>query len=184
MLSRRSARSVRWGAISLRRFVTLEMALHGPLTILAELAAAVSLYTLAGSALLWRGATRLVADAALGGFFLGVALNYATLLLYALVVWRERRLRGKVPLAPEREGPSLQWRALQLALLPLLPLACPVLALYQELTAFRHGVCSDRWCSDQPPGISSRASTPGPPGCPLADSPGSGGARSKLSSDR
>ncbi|WP_069805662.1 hypothetical protein [Thermogemmatispora onikobensis] len=133
MLAARSNSDANRRLPSLRRFLTLEMAVHGAGLILVELALATGGYTAAGLWLLARLTERhpvLSHYLVLGGvgFFLGVALNELTLLLYALLIVVQRRRRGQAPL----EQPGGQQVLLQLALLSLLPLALPLLIFCQE----------------------------------------------------
>ncbi|WP_052889782.1 hypothetical protein [Thermogemmatispora carboxidivorans] len=118
---------------SLRRFLTLEMAVHGARLILAELVLATGGYTAAGLWLLGRLTVRHPALShylvlAGASFFLGVALNELALLLYALLIMGQRWRQGQAPL----EQPGSQQALPQLALLSLLPLALPLLIFHQE----------------------------------------------------
>ncbi|MBX5451209.1 hypothetical protein [Thermogemmatispora sp.] len=128
---------------SLRRFLTIEIAIHGAPLILGELGLAAGGYAGAGlwllgqgTALPWRGHDALAPGC--GGFFLGVALNDLALLLYGLLIVARRRRRGKAPLAlPERRQALLP-----LALFSLLPLAVPLLICYEEAPSM--ALCATR----------------------------------------
>ncbi|MBX5458259.1 MAG: hypothetical protein IRZ31_15305 [Thermogemmatispora sp.] len=133
MLAARSDKNARSKLPSLRRFLTLEIAVHGPRLILAELALASGGYAVAGLWLLGRATElrpTLSHDVALGGgsFFLGVALNELALLVYALLIVAQRRRRGRAPLGQSGGQQAL----LLLALLSLLPLAMPLLISREE----------------------------------------------------
>jgi heme exporter protein D len=142
----RSEKGERYRLPSLRRFLTLEIAVHGSRLILTELALASVSYAVAGLWLLWRAVGQLSGlrldgehCLALGGagFFLWVALNELALLAYALLIVIQRRQRGQAPL----EQPGSQQALLQLALLSLLPLALPLLIGREErLRAARSSV--------------------------------------------
>ncbi|MBE3566426.1 MAG: hypothetical protein IMW90_11940 [Thermogemmatispora sp.] len=133
MLAARSDADAHSKLPSLRRFLTLEIAVHGARLILAELALASGGYALAGLWFLGRAAElrpTLSHDVALGSgsFFLGVALNELALLVHALLIVAQRRRRGRATL----EQPGGQQALLLLALLSLLPLAMPLLISREE----------------------------------------------------
>nr|BBH92570.1 hypothetical protein KTA_07690 [Thermogemmatispora argillosa] len=118
---------------SLRRFLTIEMAVHGAPLILSELGLAAGGYAGAGLWLLgWRAGWHWGRHGGLapgcGSFFLGVALNEGALLIYALLILAQRRRWGKAPLEQSESRQVL----LPLALFSLLPLAMPLLICYEE----------------------------------------------------
>jgi len=117
--------------LNVRKLAALDIAFHGPRLILAEFAlgvvvcAALSL----GSFLNPIHSPFMII---IGCFFLWVALNYVTLLLYAMSIVSRKSAYQAVAFELAHNDTYARKYTLQTTMLLLVPLVLPLLAVYQE----------------------------------------------------
>src|SRR5579884_4284860 len=90
MLQPGTSRVTKAPLFPLRSIVTLIMAHEGPGLICCEFAFALGLYSALGLFLVFQQGGRSPTALILGMLFLGIALNYVPLLIYALSLWRSK----------------------------------------------------------------------------------------------
>ena len=117
--------------MNVRKLVALDIVFQGPGLILLELSAGVGVPLLIGILFLARG--RVLWETVLGWYMLALALNYLTLLLHAINLGTQERAATEVEaeLGAERDGAIRRYGVGAVVL--LLPLVVPVMAVAQAL---------------------------------------------------
>jgi hypothetical protein len=117
--------------ITIRKLAALDIVFHGPRLILAEFALGVVVCTSLG---LWSFLSPIHSPfmIIIGCFFLWVALNYVTLLLYAISIVRRKSAHQEVAFELAHKDTYARKYTLQTTMLLLVPLVLPLLAVYQE----------------------------------------------------
>ncbi|MBA2681578.1 MAG: hypothetical protein H0U76_24675 [Ktedonobacteraceae bacterium] len=119
--------------ISVRKAAALDIIFHGPRFILAEFAFGGCGCAAIGVFILSRMSHPSFWSFAEGSFFLGVALNYVPLLLYAISIVRGKSAHQEVADELQQKQRYALKYTLQTALFLCLPFALSLLSLYQEL---------------------------------------------------
>jgi hypothetical protein len=117
--------------ITVRKLAALDIVFHGPRLILAEFALGVVVCASLG---LWSFLSPIHSPFMniIGCFFLWVALNYVTLLLYAISIVRRKSAHQEVAFELAHKDTYARKYTLQTTMLLLVPLVLPLLAVYQE----------------------------------------------------
>ncbi len=118
--------------INVRKLAALDIVFHGPRLILAEFALGMVVCTILG---LWSFFSPIHSTfmIIIGCFFLWVALNYVPLLLYAISIVRRQSAHQEVAFELAHKDIYARKYTLQTAMLLLVPLVLPLLAVYQEM---------------------------------------------------
>ena len=118
--------------INVRKLAALDIVFHGPRLILAEFALGMVLCAILG---LWSFLNPIHSPFMniIGCFFLWVALNYVPLLLYAISIVRRNSAHQEVAFELAHKDTYARKYTLQTAMLLLVPLVLPLLAVYQEV---------------------------------------------------
>ena len=117
--------------MNVRKLVALDMVFHGQRLILLELGAGVGIPLLIGILMLTRGRFRW--ETVLGWYMLALSLNYVPLLVHAINLGTREKAAAEVQneLGAERDGAIRSYGVGALVL--LLPLVVPVMAVVQAL---------------------------------------------------
>jgi hypothetical protein len=118
--------------INIRKLAALDIVFHGPRLILAEFAFGMVVCSALG---LWSFLSPIHSPfmIIIGCFFLWVALNYVTLLLFAMSIVRRKSAYQEVSFELAHKDTYARKYTLQTTLLLLVPLVLPLLAVYQEV---------------------------------------------------
>jgi hypothetical protein len=118
--------------INIRKLAALDIVFHRPQLILAEFAFGVAVCSALG---LWSflSPIRFPFMIVIGCFFLLVALNYVTLLLYAMSIVRRKSTHQEVAFELADKDTYARKYTLQTTVFLLVPLVLPLLAVYQEV---------------------------------------------------
>jgi hypothetical protein len=125
-----------YAVINIRKLAALDIAFHGPKFILIEFAlgvfgcAALGLFSMYFG--LFHGPNHSQFAVIMGCFLLWVALNYVPLLIYAISIVRHNSAHQEVAYELEHRD-EYAGKYMRQSTLLLLPLAVPLLAVYQEL---------------------------------------------------
>jgi hypothetical protein len=122
--------------INIRKLAALDIAFHGPKFILIEFAlgvfgcAALGLFSMYFG--LFHGPNHSLLAVIMGCFLLWIALNYVPLLIYAISIVRHKSAHQEIAYELEHRD-KYAGKYLRQSTLLLIPLAVPMLAVYQEL---------------------------------------------------
>ena len=126
--------------ITIRKLADLDIVFHGPRLLLAEFAFGMVVCAALG---LWSFLSPIHSPfmIIIGCFFLWVALNYVTLLLYAMSIVRRKNAHQEVAFELAHKDTYTRKYTLQTTMLLLVPLVLPLLAVYHEVHhRSRHGL--------------------------------------------
>ena len=127
--------------INVRKLAALDIAFHGPKFILIEFAlgvfvcAALGLFSLYFG--LFHGPNHSLFAVIMGCFLLWVALNYVPLLIYAMSIVKHKSAHQEVAYELAHKD-KYAGKYMRQSTILLIPLAIPVLAVYQELQKRSH----------------------------------------------
>jgi hypothetical protein len=118
-----------------RKLAAIDLAFLGPKFIIAEFAAGVLLSAAIGGFILLRSHS--AKQVLLGLYFISVAINYVPMLIYSVVITRNRSARAELgdELNDVRSAAAKYRRQ---SLLLLVPLVVPFISLYREWRADRY----------------------------------------------
>ena len=118
--------------INVRKLAALDIAYHGSRLILLEFAFAMCLCAALGLFILFRTSNPSPSAVLLGCLFLGVSLNYVSLLLYAVSIARRRSATQEVAFELAHKESYARKYTLQSVVLIPIPFALVLLSAYQE----------------------------------------------------
>lgn len=123
--------------INVRKLAALDIAFHGVKVILVEFLIGTFLSAALSAFVLFLTARRSFSSVLLGLYLLGIAVNYAVLLLYAVFIRsRERAVREVEAEMSDTSGAGCQYTVQSIVFI-LIPFALTLLALYQLIVPRR-----------------------------------------------